>query len=75
MLDRVDLSLWYERLHLPEGARALIDQIRSSEPARHVGGGHSNVHGRYPSRKMGKIIQFESHRVELAIVLELLSIT
>jgi putative transposase len=71
MLDQVDLSLWYERLDLPEGARTLIDQIRSSEPARHVGGGHSNVHGRYPSRKMGKIIQFESHRVELAIVLEL----
>jgi hypothetical protein len=71
MLDRVDLSLWYERLHLPESARAVIDQIRSSEPARHVGGGHLNVHGRYPSRKMGKIIQFESHQVELAIVLEL----
>ena len=27
--------------------------------------------GRYPSRKMGVVIQFESHRVELAIVHEM----
>lgn len=71
MLDRVDLSLWYQRLGVSEGARALIEQIRSSEPARRVGGGHSNVHGRYPSRKMAKVIQFESHRVELAVALEM----
>ena len=71
MLDRVDLSLWYQRLSLSEGARALIDQIRSSEPTRRVGGGRSNVHGRYPSRKMAKVIQFESHRVEFAVALEM----
>jgi len=49
----------------------VIDQIRSSDPARRVGGGRSNVSGRYPSRKMGVTIQFESHRVELAAVHEM----
>ena len=71
MLSHSDLSLWYQRLGLPEGARVIIDRIRSSEPARRVGGGKSNVPGRYPSRKMGKTIQFESHRVELAVALEM----
>jgi transposase InsO family protein len=36
-----------------------------------VGGGRQNVSGRYPSKKMGVIIQFESHRVELARIYEL----
>jgi putative transposase len=33
--------------------------------------GHENVSGRYPSRKMGLTIQFESHRVELPFVYEM----
>jgi len=36
-----------------------------------AGGGHSNVTGRYPSRKMEATIQFESHRVELPTMYEL----
>jgi hypothetical protein len=36
-----------------------------------VGGGRDNVSGRYPSRKMGSTIQFESHRVELPFVYEM----
>jgi len=40
-------------------------------PSRRVGGGRSNVSGRYPSRKMGVTIQFESHRVELAGIYEM----
>ncbi len=71
MFDEADLSLWYQHLGLSEGARAIIDGIRRSEPARRVGGGTSNVSCRYPSRKMGKTIQFESHRVEFAIALEM----
>jgi hypothetical protein len=51
--------------------RSVIHQIRSSDPARRVGGGHRNVSGRYPSKKMGVTIQFESHRVELARIYEL----
>jgi transposase InsO family protein len=71
MLSAVDLMLWYRRLGLSEDARTIIDRIRCSEPARHVGGGKSNVCGRYPSRKMGRTIQFESHRLEFAVVLEM----
>ena len=71
MLNENDLAAWYQRLNLTERARKIIDQVRSSEPARRVGGGRSNVSGLYTSRKMGKTIQFESHRVELAAVYEI----
>ena len=70
MLTREELSAWYEHRISPP-ARLLIDRIRSSEPARRVKPGRSNVCGRYPSRKMGKTIQFESHRVELAAIYEM----
>jgi len=70
MLSHEDLLLWYRKLGLSEYGRTLIDSIRSSEPVRRVGGGASSIAGRYPSRKMGRVIQFESHRVELAFVLE-----
>jgi putative transposase len=66
-----DLLAWFQRLDMPEPARSLINDIRSSGPSRRVGGGRSNVSGRYPSRKMGVTIQFESHRVELAGIYEM----
>ncbi|RFB15163.1 transposase [Bacillus sp. HNG] len=47
-----------------------IHAIRSSEPARRVGSNGKNVHGTYPSKKMGKSIQFESHHLELAGIYE-----
>ena len=68
MLSPSELKAWYGRLNLNEPAQKLIDHVRSSEPARRVGGGRSNVSGLYPSRKMGVTIQFESHRVELAAI-------
>lgn len=71
MLDSEELSAWYAGLNLPPQARSVIDRIRSSGPARRVGGGRRNVSGRYPSRKMGVTIQFESHRVELAAIYEM----
>jgi len=71
MLSDVELLAWYKKLGLAESARAVIDHIRSSNPARRVGGGRHNVSGFYPSKKMGVTIQFESHRVELAAVYEL----
>ena len=40
--------------------------MRESEPSRAVGGGSKNVVGAYPSKKMGKSLQFESHSLELA---------
>src|SRR6266550_9634383 len=71
MLSPEYLLVWYRSLGLSEATRAVIDHIRSAPPSRRVGGGRENVSGRYPSRKMGVTIQFESHRVELAFVYEM----
>lgn len=71
MLTNDDLLAWFQRLDLPDQTRSAISHIRSVGPARRVGGGKSNVAGRYPSRKMGVSIQFESHRVEMAGVYEM----
>jgi len=71
MLSPEALESWCKEVGVLPHARALIDQIRRSDPARRVGGGRSNVSGRYPSRKMGVTVQFESHRVELAGIYEM----
>src|ERR1039458_75986 len=71
MLSEDELRVWLERSGLPEPARDLIRRVRSSEPSRHVGSWRGNVSGRYPSKKMGVTIQFESHRVELAAIYEM----
>ena len=71
MLSRDDLLTLYQRLGLSDEARSVIDQVRSSDPARRVRSGRGNVSGRYPSKKMGVTIQFESHRVELAAIYEM----
>ena len=71
MLSEQDFAAWALRNGIPETAQSVITQIRRSEPSRRVGGGRMNVVGRYPSRKMGVTIQFESHRVELPVIFEL----
>lgn len=71
MLSPEELSSWYERFRISAQARHLIDSIRSCQPARRVQARRLNVCGRYPSRKMGVTIQFESHRVELAAIYEM----
>ena len=71
MLSQEAFSFWCQQSGLSEQTQAVIQQVRSSDPARRVGGGEHNVSGRYPSRKMGFTIQFESHRVELAFVHEM----
>jgi putative transposase len=70
LLDEADFRSWCSRLRLTQAAREAIAAIRSGRPARCVGGGRRNVAGRYPSRKMGVAIQFESHRVELPFIYE-----
>ncbi|MEH1893463.1 MAG: Tn7 transposase TnsA N-terminal domain-containing protein [Nostoc sp.] len=70
MLSKTQFDAWCCRLNLSSQAQNLIEKIRSSEPSRRVGGGQKNVSGRYPSRKMGATIQFESHRVELPAIYE-----
>ena len=71
MLSRDDLLPLYQRLSLSDEAQLIIEQVRTSDPARRVRSGRGNVSGRYPSRKMGVTIQFESHRVELAAIYEM----
>jgi len=71
MLSPEALEAWCNEIGILPHARALIDRTRTSDPARRVGGGRSNVSGRYPSRKMRVTIQFESHRVELAGIYEM----
>ena len=68
MLSDQDFAAWAKGVGLSNEALSVVAHVRCSNPARRVGGGHSNVTGRYPSRKMGVTIQFESHRVELPTV-------
>jgi putative transposase len=70
VLNEADFLGWCARLGLTEQARATVAAVRSLNPSRRVGGGRRNVSGRYPSRKMGMVIQFESHRVELPFIYE-----
>ncbi len=65
MLTETDFEQWSVNRGLPEPTVQLIKRIRESEPSRNVGGRRGNVTGAYPSKKMGKSIQFESHKVEL----------
>jgi putative transposase len=62
---------FYDQLKLSPQARLVVDHIRSSPPVRRVGQSPKSVTVRYPSRKMGCIIQAESHRNELAFIHEL----
>lgn len=71
MFDGLQIDLLIGQLNIPESGRQLVRRIRTSDPARRVGGGRSNVCVRYPSRKMGFVVQAESHTVELALVYEL----
>lgn len=68
MLRNEQFQEWCHRLGLSSRSCELVGQIRSSEPIRRVGGGANNVSGRYPSQKMGRTIQFESHKVELPAI-------
>jgi putative transposase len=68
MLTDDELAKWFSILNLDPEAQELIRGVRTGHPVRAVNGRRSNVSGKYPSRKMGVTIQFESHRVELAAI-------
>ena len=68
MMSLSEFEEWTARMNLTEEAKAEIQRIRQSPPARRVGGGRQNVSGRYSSKKMGVTIQFESHKVELPAI-------
>jgi putative transposase len=70
MLSREELTQLCQKLGLSKQAQTVIEEIRSSPPARQVNSAAGNVCVRYPSRKMGVTIQAESHRNELAGIYE-----
>jgi putative transposase len=61
MLDDDAYLHWLDQCGFSDPARTLLTDIRRSPPVRRVVGGRGNIHGRYPSRKMRRTIQFESH--------------
>lgn len=65
MLTNDEFRIWCQRNQISPKTETALARVRSSQPARKVQGGASNVSGRFPSVKMGFSIQFESHRVEL----------
>jgi transposase InsO family protein len=71
MLTESELKEWSASLDLSTAQYTMIQAIRSSPPSRRVRGNVGNVVGRYPSKKMGVVIQFESHRNELALIYEM----
>jgi putative transposase len=70
MISDAEFNQWSRRLGVSSEAHITISQIRSSSPVRAVSSSQGNVSGRYPSRKMGVTIQFESHKNELAFIYE-----
>ncbi|TFI52642.1 integrase [Mastigocladus laminosus UU774] len=66
MLTSDEFVQWYQQLRLSEQTVKYITSIRESPPARLVRSRVGNVSGRYPSKKMGSTIQFESKSCELA---------
>lgn len=68
MLSESELNRIMDTLKLSPAGRSIVKQIRSSQPTRRVDGGAGNVACRYPSKKMRRIIQAESHKNELAAV-------
>jgi putative transposase len=66
MLNDDEFSQWCNYLRLSEQAVKYITAVRLSPPTRLVTSRAGNVSGRYPSKKMGSIIQFESSKCELA---------
>ena len=71
MFTDEEFSAWCRRNEIGPETKAYIERIRSSQPVRKVRSRASNVSGRYPSRKMGRTIQFESHHVELYGIYEM----
>ncbi|UCV09418.1 integrase catalytic domain-containing protein [Dechloromonas denitrificans] len=69
MMDTTQLDAYCERHGITPKARLIIDQVRTSDPTRRVQSGTHNVACRYSSRKMGLVIQAESHKNELPAVI------
>lgn len=68
MLSENELLRLYIQQNIPLIGRKAVETIRTSDPVRRVGGGTHNVAARFASRKMGCVIQAESHKGELPAV-------
>lgn len=65
MFNETTLEDYLHGMTVADAGKAYIRQVRASEPSRPVGCGARNVTTRFPSRKMGRTIQAESHTCEL----------
>ena len=70
MLTDEEFDQWCLDMEFSERTKKFIQSIRTSPPVRRVKSAAGNVSGRYPSRKMGMTIQFESHKLELPAIYE-----
>jgi putative transposase len=68
MLTKEQFDIWCINNQLTNEGKRVIENIRSSQPARRVQSSIKNVPGQYPSRKMGMSIQYESHTLELPFI-------
>ncbi len=71
MLSEELFEVWCLQRSLSEQAKVIIERIRSSPPSRQVRRAGAHVSVSYPSKKMGRTIQFESHRGELALIYQM----
>jgi len=70
VFTRVEFQAYCHRLGFSSETVELIESIRSSPPVRTPQSGRGNVPVWYPSRKMGRVIKAESHKVEFAFLQE-----
>ncbi|MDE3032561.1 MAG: hypothetical protein KGI56_02760 [Acidobacteriota bacterium] len=70
MLSHAELEDLFDKLGTPEPGRAMIRKARKESPVRKVRSNRSNLITRYPSQKMQRVIETESHTVEFAAMLQ-----
>lgn len=67
MLEDAALEGLLHRLGLKPPGLAYVRRVRTTPPSRRVRGGRRSLAGRFPSRKMGRTIQFESLSAEMVL--------
>ena len=70
-LSKKEFKDWCQENKVSKQTQLLIEKIRNTEPSRRTESSSFSVSGRFPSKKMGVVIQSESHRVELPFIHEL----
>ena len=65
-----ELQELFERHRVTDKGREIVLNALKGPPERRVGGGGSNVVNRFPSAKMGRVIQGESRTLEYAFMIQ-----